>query len=129
MADMFRSVYGSFDDKDDMKEPKDRSDGQGEPRKKPSRTSEVGARKPNEGLEDVAHSATLNAHHDGSYSVETPEEGLTKHDDYNSASEHMSKAVGRGDDFGMGEEKSRAGSKPSMRTKNPPRDDMSGAGM
>jgi hypothetical protein len=128
MSDMFHSVYGSFDDGD--KNPSDRkNDGQGEPKKKPSRTSEVGARHPDEGLEDVAHSATLHAHHDGSYSVETPEEGLHKHDTYEEASEHLSHAVGRGDEFGMGEEKHRAGSKPSIRTKNPPRDDMSGAGM
>lgn len=113
MADMFRSVYGSFDEGD--KNPSDRkNDGQGEPKKKASRTSEV------------THS--LNAHGDGSYSTHTPEEGLKMHDSYEAASEHMSDAVGAGDEFGQGKEE-HAGSKPSVRTKNSPHDDMSGSDM
>jgi hypothetical protein len=98
-----------------MKEDKDRTDGQGEPRKVKSRTSEV------------THS--LNVHGDGSASTHTPEEGLKMHDDYESASKHMSDAVGHGDEFGMGTESKHAGSSTSKLTKNPPKDDMSGSGM
>lgn len=128
MSGMFRSPYESFSAEDKGSQAHDK-DAMGEPLKKPSKTSAVGARKPNEGLEDVAHSATLNKHHDGSYSVETAEEGLTKHDDYNSASEHMSKSVGEGDNFGMGKEHQSAGSQPSKRAPHGPKDDMSGSGM
>lgn len=124
MPNMFRSVYGSFDK--DAKNDKGLSDGQGEPKNKASKTSAVGDRKPNEGLEDVAHSATLNAHHDGSYSVETADEGLTKHDDYNSAAEHMSKSV-NGDVDHM--DKPIHGSMKSKMAPHGPKDDMSGAGM
>jgi hypothetical protein len=93
----------------------------GEPLKKASRTSEDGRDS------DVAASATLNKHHDGSFSVET-DEGLTKHDDYESAADHAGKAVGHGDEFGEGHE-GHAGSKPSMRSKMTSHDDMSGADM
>lgn len=88
---MFRSPYESFDaeDKGSKAHTKDAA---GEPLKKESRTSATGKRQPDEGLEDVAHSATLHAHHDGSYSVDA-EDGLSKHDDYESAAEHMSKSV------------------------------------
>jgi hypothetical protein len=113
-ADMFRSVYGSFDKQDEGKEPKDRTDGQGEPLKKPSRTSEV------------THS--LNVHGDGSASTHTPQEGLKMHDSYESASEHMSQSVGKGDNFGM-EHEAKAGSSPSKLTQRGPRDDMSGSEM
>jgi hypothetical protein len=118
---MFRSVYGSFDHSE--KNDKGLSDGQGEAKQKPAKTSAVGKREPNEGLEDVAHSATLNAHHDGSYSVDA-EDGLTKHDSYESASEHMSKSV-NGDAEGM--DKDVHGSMKSKLAPKGPKDNMSGA--
>jgi hypothetical protein len=110
---MFHSPYESLT-RETKSEESEKNDGQGEPLKKASRTSEI------------THS--LNVHGDGSASTHTPEEGLKKHDSFESASEHLSHAVGKGDEFGMGEEK-HASSKPSVRTKNPPADDMSGAGM
>ena len=120
---MFRSVYGSFDH--DEKNDKGLSDGQGEAKQKPAKTSAVGKREPNHELEDVAHSATLHAHHDGSYSVDA-EDGLTKHDSYESASEHMSKSV-NGDAEGM--DKEVHGSMKSKMAPKGQKDDMSGAGM
>ena len=111
---MFRSVYESATR--ETKKPGDETnDGQGEPLKKASRTSEV------------THS--LNAHNDGSFSTHTPEEGLKMHDSYESAHEHMSQSVGHGDEFGMGAEHKSAGSEPSKLTKHAPHDDMSGADM
>ncbi len=115
---MFRSPYDAFT-KEDMTKKDRTKDATGEPLKKASRVSEDG--------HDVAESATINKHHDGSYSVET-EEGLTKHDDYESAADHAGQHVGCGDEFGMGEE-SRAGSKPSTRSKSTAHDDMSGSDM
>lgn len=128
MSGMFRSPYDSFSAEDKGSKAHDK-DAAGEPLKKESKTSAVGARKPNEGLDDVAHSATINKHHDGSYSVESPEGEITKHEDYESAADHMGHEVGKGDEFGMGKEHMKAGSKPSMRTKHEPMDDMSGSGM
>jgi hypothetical protein len=115
---MFRSPFDAFA-KEDLSNKNRSKDGQGEPLEKKSRVSEDG--------HDVAESATINKHHDGSYSVET-EEGLTKHDDYESAADHAGKHVGHGDEFGEGHE-SHAASKPSVRTKHTPSDDMSGADM
>lgn len=113
-SSMFHSPYESLT-RETKSADAEKNDGQGEPLKKASRTSEV------------THS--LNVHGDGSASTHTPEEGLKMHDDYESASHHLSEAVGKGDEFGVGEEKKRAGSSPSKLTKNPPADDMSGAGM
>ena len=59
--DMFRSVYGSFE-KDEPKDDKHLSDGQGEPKDKTSKGSKA-----------IAHS--IHVHQDGSVSVE-------KGDDY-----------------------------------------------
>ena len=120
---MFHSVYGSYDK--DEKNDKGLSDGQGEPKMKPSKTSAIGKREPNHGLEDVVHSATLNQHHDGSYSVDA-EDGLTKHDSYESAAQHMSKSV-NGDADSM--DKRIMGSQKSKLAPHGPKDDMSGAGM
>lgn len=119
---MFRSPYESFDaeDKGSKAHTKDAA---GEPLKKESRTSATGKHKSDEALEDVAHSATLHAHHDGSYSVDA-EDGLSKHDDYESAAEHMSKSVGAGDEFGMGHEE-HAETHPSKLTKHNSKRDTS----
>lgn len=121
---MFRSVYGSFDH--DEKNDKGLSDGQGEPKMKASKTSAIGKREPNEGLEDVAKSATMNRHNDGHFSVQSPEEGLSHHDSYESASEHMSKNV---NEDGDGMDKKIMGSQKSKLAPKGSRDDMSGAGM
>jgi hypothetical protein len=121
---MFRSVYGSFDH--DEKNDKGLSDGQGEAKMKASKTSTVGKREPNEGLEDVAKSATMNLHHDGHYSVMSPEQGLSHHDSYESASEHMSKNVNADADS---MDKKISGSMKSKLAPKGMKDDMSGAGM
>jgi hypothetical protein len=96
------------------KEANSKEDGQGEPKKKASRTSEV------------THS--LNVNGDGSAVTFTPEEGLKSHDSYESASAHLSQHMGRGENFGMDSEK-RAGSSPSKLTPRGASDDMSGASM
>jgi len=97
---MFHSVYENAT-RETKKPADEKNDGQGEPLRKPSRTSEV--------------SHQLSRHEDGHYSVLTPEEGLSHHDDYESASEHMSTAVHTtGDNFGMDSEPTGKPSKPSM---------------
>jgi hypothetical protein len=117
---MFRSPYDAFT-KEDMSDKNRSKDGQGEPLEKKSRHSE-------DGHSDVAASATINAHHDGSYSVEDHDGELTKHDSYEEAADHAGKTVGKGDEFGTGSEK-RERSEPSKLTKHAPKDDMSGACM
>ena len=86
---MFNSPYEAFSR--ETKNPEDeKHDSHGEPLKKDSRHSEV--------------SHTLNKHEDGHYSVETPEEGVTNHDDLESAVEHLSASTEHHEETPMGKQ-------------------------